>query len=172
MDSFLCVRPTGQPLNALADEHAKKELERFGNIFAKYFRGDVRVKDDTAVTPADIANNNLVLFGDPGSNKLIARIIAKLPIRWTKESIVVGDKTYPAGEHVPVLIYPNPLNPARYVVINSGQTADFRDYRGEYVMPRFGDYAVLKITKQPPGDLSSEVVESGLFDEAWKLPAR
>jgi len=171
MDSFLCVRPTGQPLNPVADEQAKKELDRFGNIFAKYFRGDARIKDDSAVTPADIANNNIVLFGDPGSNKLIARIIAKLPIHWTKESIVVGDHTYPAADHVPALIYPNPLNPNRYVVINSGHTADPRDYRGEYILPRLGDYAVLKINRQPSGNISTEVVESGLFDEAWKLPA-
>jgi len=163
MESFLCVRPTGQALNAVADEHARKELERFGNLFAKFFRGEVRVKDDAAVTPADIANNNLVLFGDPGSNKLIARIAAKLPIRWTKESIVVGERSFNAADHVPALIYPNPLNARRYVVINTGHTGEDRDYRGDYLLPRFGDYAILKIGK------SAEVVESGLFDEAWKL---
>jgi hypothetical protein len=163
MESFLCVRPTGQPLNAVADEHARKELERFGNLFAKFFRGEVRIKDDSAVTTADITNNNLVLFGDPGSNKLIARIAAKLPIRWTKESIVVGERSFSAVDHVAALIYPNPLNPRRYVVINTGHTAEDRDYRGDYLLPRFGDYAILKVGK------SAEVVESGLFDESWKL---
>ena len=163
MESFLCVRPTGQALNAAADEYARKELDRFGNLFAKFFRGEVRVKDDSAVTPADIANNNLVLFGDPGSNKLIARIAARLPIRWTKDSILVGERSFSAADHVPALIYPNPLNSRRYVVINTGHTAEDRDYRGDYLLPRFGDYAILKVGK------STEVAESGLFDEAWKL---
>src|SRR5439155_12273346 len=154
MDAFLCVRPTEKPFNAIADDYARKELDRFGNLFAKFFRGDARIKDDAAVTASDIANNNLILFGDPGSNKLIARIIARLPIRWSKENIVVGDKTFAASEHVAALIYPNPLNPRRYVVLNTGHTAEDRDYRTDYLLPRFGDYAVLKAA-------TGEIVESG-----------
>ncbi len=34
----------------------------------KQFRGDAPVKDDTEITDADIANSNLVLWGDPMSN--------------------------------------------------------------------------------------------------------
>ena len=56
------------------------------------------------------------------------------------------------------------------VVAVADYTADARDYRGEYILPRLGDYAVLKVSKQPSGDLTSEVSESGLFDETWKLP--
>lgn len=44
------------------------------------------------------------------------------------------------AEHIPVLIYPNPLNPNRYIVINSGMTAQ---ERGE--MSSIGDYAILKV---------------------------
>jgi len=172
MDSFLCIRPTGTPLNAIADEYGRKEFERFANIFAKYFRGDVRLRDDSAIAPADIANNNIILFGDPGSNRIMTRLIGRLPIKWTKDSIVAGDRTYSAADHVPVLIYPNPLNPRRYVVINSGHTADIRDYKGDYQLPRFGDYAVFKVTKAASGELASEVAETGLFDDAWRLAAR
>src|SRR5262249_33646359 len=110
----------------------------------------------------DIASNNLVLFGDPGSNKLIARVLPKLPIRWNKDSIVVGDKTYSAAGHTLAMIYPNPLNPKRYVVLNSGHTAEDRDYKGDYLLPRLGDYAVLKTS-------TGEIVDSALFDEFWKL---
>jgi hypothetical protein len=162
MDAFLCVRPTGQAWNPAADEHARKELDRFGEFFARFFRGDARAKDDAAVTASDIAGANLVLFGDPGSNRLMARVMAKLPVRWTKESIVIGDKTYSSAEHVLALIYPNPLNPKRYVVLNTGHTAEDRDYKGDYLLPRFGDYAVVKTA-------SGEIVDSGLFDENWKL---
>ena len=48
----------------------------------KQFRGEARVKDDTDVTDADIATSNLVLWGDPVSNKMLAKIADKLPIRW------------------------------------------------------------------------------------------
>ena len=34
------------------------------------------------VTEADIAAHNLILWGDPRSNSLLAKVIAKLPVRW------------------------------------------------------------------------------------------
>jgi hypothetical protein len=164
-DSFLCVAPTGQPYNAVADEQGKRELERFSRMFARDFCGEARTKDDTAVTAEDIANNNLVLFGDPGSNAILARIAGGLPIKWTRDSIVVGVKSYSADDHVPVLIYPNPLNPRRYVVINAGLSAQgFRGPAG------YGDFAVLKVTGQPDGSAATEVADEGVFDESWQLP--
>jgi pimeloyl-ACP methyl ester carboxylesterase len=163
-DAFLCVAPTGQPNNALADAQGKQELDRFTKMFARDFCGEARTEDDTAVTAADIANNNLILFGDPGSNQLLRRIADQLPIRWTKDSIVVGGKTYSAADHVPVLIYPNPLNPRHYVVINAGLSAQgFRGPAG------YGDYAVLKVSRQADGPLATEVADEGVFDESWQL---
>lgn len=164
-DAFLCVAPTGRPNNAVADAHGKQELDRFAKMFARDYCGEARTKDDTAVTADDIANNNLVLFGDPGSNKLLARIVGKLPVKWTKDSIVVGGKTYSAADHVPVLIYPNPLNPRHYVVINSGLPAQSRGSAG------LGDYAVLKVTQQADGHVATETAAEGVFDESWKIPA-
>lgn len=163
-ESFLCVNPTGTPNHAIAGERAKQEQDRFAKMFTREFLGEARAKDDTAITDADIAANNLVLFGDPGSNTLIAKIAARLPINWTKDSIVVGDKTYSAAEHMPVLIYPNPLNPQRYVVINSGLVAA----RGATA---YGDYAILKVSKQADGSIAAETAAEGVFDEAWRLPA-
>ena len=63
-------------------------------------------------------------------------------------------KSVCAASNAPVMIYPNPLNPRRYVVLNTGHTAEDRDYKGDYLLPRFGDYAVLKAA-------SGEIVESG-----------
>ena len=40
--------------------------------------------------------------------------------------MVVGKERYPAATHAPILIYPNPLNPKKYVVLNSGFT--FREF--------------------------------------------
>jgi hypothetical protein len=162
-ESFLCVSPTGQANNAVAAERGKQEQERFAALFARDYCGEARTKDDTGVTAADIANNNLVLFGDPGSNQLLGRIAGELPIKWTRDRIVVGDQTYSAADHVLMLIYPNPLNPKRYVVINTG----LMDSRGA---AGYGDYAVLKITKQANGKPAAGTAAEGLFDESWQLP--
>ena len=85
MDSFLCVRPTGN-----APPAAIQRLTRFQADYAKWLRADLLVKDDEAVTPDDIRDKHLVLFGDPSSNRLIRRVAgraAQTP-RWDAASVV------------------------------------------------------------------------------------
>jgi len=43
------------------------------------FRGDAPVKDDIAITDADISNSNLILWGDPRSNRLFRAHCAQTP---------------------------------------------------------------------------------------------
>jgi hypothetical protein len=167
-DSFLCVTPTGTPNNAIAGERATQELNRFTAMFTRDYCGDARQKADRDITAADIANSNLVLFGDPGSNKFLAKIADQLPIKWTKDSITVGDKTYSAADHVPVLIYPNPLNPKRYIVLNTGLISG----GGGNSVQGYGDFAILEVTRQADGKIADKVAQDGLFDESWKLPAK
>jgi hypothetical protein len=162
MDAFLCVSPTGaSPHPAVAARNARA-LAHFQQVFAKQYRGDARTKPDTDVTDADIADHNLILFGDPASNRLIARIIGQLPITWTGDRLVVDGRNYDPADHVPVLIYPNPLNPRRYVVLNTGLGAPGRG--GD---PEYGDFAVLKVSAA-----GAVAEDGGVFDSAWKLPVR
>jgi len=156
MDSFLCVRPSGK-------HAAFGRLTRFEAEFAKWLRGDLRIADDNAVTAQQIRDHHLVLFGDPQTNVLIKRIAGKLPIRWDKGAIHVGAKTFDARAHLLVMIYPNPLNPDRYVVLNTGHTFGEKEFRGTNALlyPRLGDWAVL--------DGKGEPVAAGLFDDNWRL---
>jgi hypothetical protein len=163
-DSFLCVTPTGQSFNAIADERAKQELARFTTSFTRDYCGDARRKADSAITDDDIANHNLILFGDPGGNRLLARILDRLPLKWTKETITLAGKTYTAADYVPVMIYPNPLNPKRYIVINAGLSAP----RGG---DAYGDYAILKAAPDADGKVALTSVDGGVFDESWKAIA-
>jgi len=168
LDPFLLVRPTGTPWNEAANQHAQRMLAHFDREWAMNYRGHPRIKDDKDVTPADFDKYNVVLFGDPGSNPWIAKILPKLPLQWTKDTITVGDRKFPAAEHLPVLVYPSPLNPGHYVVLNTGLTISDQDYNGDYAMPRFGDIAVLMV-KDPSEP--SEIAWAALFNEAWQLPA-
>ena len=140
LESFLCVRPTGTPHHKLAHEYAVAAMDGFVKDFGRWMHGDPRIKDDSQVTPADISAHHLVLFGDPRSNKLLAQIVDRLPIRWTDKTIAVGKQTYSATDHALVMIYPNPLNPRRYVVINTGHTFHEPEFRGNnaLVYPRPG----------------------------------
>jgi hypothetical protein len=165
LDPFLLVRPTGTPWNKTVNDQAFERLKEFDHLYAMNYRAHPRIKNDTEVTMEDFRKYNVALFGDPGSNKWLAEVAAKLPVGWTKESVTVGDKTFEAAGHLPVLAYPNPLNPSRYVVVNSGLTIAAREYNGDYSMPQLGDYAVLKAG-------TGDVAVAGLFDEQWRLPAK
>jgi pimeloyl-ACP methyl ester carboxylesterase len=167
LDPFLLVRPTGTPWNDEVNRQALRTLARFDRLWARFFRGHPYVKDDKDVTEADLAKYHVVLFGDPGSNRWIAKLIGKLPVKWTKDTVAIGAQSFPASESFPALIYPNPLNPAKYVVLNTGLTIEDRGYNGDYGTPLWGDYAIVKVKA---GAEVPEMLTAGLFDENWKLP--
>jgi predicted esterase len=168
---FLCVRGTGTPWHEATENYARANLERFRDEWAKHLRGDLPIKDDVEVTPQDMSTRHLILFGDPASNSLIVQAMPGLPFTWTKDKIVWGDKEYAAGEHVPVLIYPSPLSPTHYVVLNSGHTFHAADFQGTNALlyPRLGDFAVLKLASDKKDPLAVEVQRAGLFDDFWKV---
>ena len=115
------------------------------------------------------------LFGDPQSNPVIAKVLPKLPITWTKEKLVVNGVEYDSKTHIPVLIYPNPLTQYKtYVVINSGHTFKEADLKGTNALlyPRLGDWAVIKPTPTDKDPAAYEVVAAGLFDENWQFPKK
>ncbi|MBV8882307.1 MAG: prolyl oligopeptidase family serine peptidase, partial [Planctomycetaceae bacterium] len=87
MDSFVMVTPTGKPLNEKVGSWAASEQERAITMWRRFFRGEARVVKDDAVTEAMIAESNLVLWGDPSSNKVLGKIADKLPIQWTAGEI-------------------------------------------------------------------------------------
>jgi pimeloyl-ACP methyl ester carboxylesterase len=169
---FLCVRGTGRAWSPAVQAWADASLKRFAYEWARYFRGDLPVKDDTEVTDADVRGRNLILFGDPGGNAWVRKVLPHLPLRWTKDELVVGGKRYAAAEHAPVLIQPNPLPGAegRYVVLNSGHTFHEKELASlNYLLfPRLGDWAVLKVGGRVPEE---EVVRAGYCDEQWRIPA-
>ena len=166
LEPFLVVRPTGTPWNPEANNQALRILQRFDRQYALAYRGHIRIKDDKDVTAGDFTKYHVVLFGDPGSNRWIAKLNGKLPLQWTKQTVALGGRRFPAAESLPALIYPNPLSPDHYVVINSGLTAAWADWAGDFPTPRYGDFAIFKVRQ---GSDDSEAAYAGLFDESWKL---
>ena len=172
MDSFLMVRPTGTPLNDKAGKWVAAEQAHALDHWRRQYRGDARVLDDTKITDAEIAAHNLVLWGDPASNQVLKRIADKLQIRWDAESVKVGAKSFSAGNNVVVMIYPNPLNPKKYVVLNSGFT--FREY--DYLnnarqISKLPDWAVVDINQPVTARLPGGIAAAGFFGEKWELKA-
>lgn len=82
---------------------------------------------------------------------MIRRVLPKLPLRWPERGNLLA------------MIYPNPLNPKRYVVLNSGHTFHEAELKGTNALlfPRLGDYAIIR-------ESDGAVIKAGLFDSHWK----
>ncbi|HYZ87227.1 MAG TPA: hypothetical protein VE621_22620 [Bryobacteraceae bacterium] len=135
----------------------------FRDLWSKYFRADLpqsRAEDAEAVS----RTHNLIVFGEPATSPLVAKLASKLPIAYTSTSIKVNGATYDTAQHYLALIAPNPLNPARYLVLNSGHTFSIADLRGTNarLYPHLPDWAVIRKS-------DDTVVAAGIFDENWRL---
>ena len=174
MDRFIIVAPSGNGLNPETDAWAKSELDHLVREWRRQFRGDAIVKTDSQISDEDIATSHLIVFGDPSSNAFLKSIHSELPITWSEDeaSLMLGanDKRVDAAHHAPVMIYPNPKNPNRYVVINSGFT--YREYaylNNARQVPKLPDWAIIDIRTPANSLWPGKVVDAGFFDEAWKL---
>jgi hypothetical protein len=174
MDSFIVVLPSGKSEHEAIQSWAASEAEHFIKEWRRQFRGDAVVKRDTEITPEDIASSNLILFGDPASNSVMKSIADKLPIQWNAKEVVVGEKKFDAAHHAPELIYPNPANPQRYVVLNSGFTyREFAYLNNARQVPKLPDWAVIDVRTPADSLWPGKVVDADFFDEQWKLkPAK
>ncbi|MEZ5300050.1 MAG: hypothetical protein R3F11_05190 [Verrucomicrobiales bacterium] len=167
MAPFLCVEPTGEALNPAVGRWVEFELAHFKDRWRALFRGDAPSKKADAVTKTDLQDHNLILWGDPRSNPAIAKILPDLPIEWGSEIKAAG-KSYAAAHHVPILIFPNPLNPERYIVINSGPTfREGHDGTNSQQNPKLPDWAIIDLTEPPSATAPGKIVAADFFGETW-----
>lgn len=132
------------------------------------------VKADAEVTAEDREQHHLVLYGNPQSNRELARVADRLPIRFTAGAIEVGGRRYPGEDTGVAFIYPDPERPDHYLVVFAGTT--WQGTLLSHHLPRYlPDYVVfdrriagrrhLRIFQGRP------VLEGGFFDESWQPPA-
>ncbi len=174
----LFVSPSGKSPNPKVNAWVDHEMQHQRDRWRRLFRGDMPTKKDTEVTADDIARCNLVLWGDSTSNALLSKINAKLPVRWsnnidnndrTSPGIQVGKQSHDAKHHMLAMIYPNPLNPMKYVVLNSGPTfRETHDKSNATQTAKLPDWAVIDLDTPPSGTAPGRIVDAGFFDEQWK----
>ncbi|MBM4036457.1 MAG: hypothetical protein FJ291_32375, partial [Planctomycetes bacterium] len=186
LGSFMLVRGTTSP-DPREREVIRREAEAKARDWERLFNCRPRLKDDTAVTDADIAQHHLVLYGGPAANALAAKVAGKLPIAIERDCIRVGPQAVGGaslprvfrGDDVGVkLCYPNPLNPERYVVLFAGLSPAALDQINNRFGNWFGwgpydnydwfDYGVFDARTISP----ETFLCVGFFDMAWKLDER
>ena len=93
-----------------------------------------------------------------------------LPIGWTDDIVRVGKRRFDAAHHAPVMIFPNPLNTERYVVLNSGFTyREFAYLNNARQVPKLPDWAVVDLRTPPDSLWPGKIVAADFFDESWNL---
>ncbi|MEK0447078.1 MAG: hypothetical protein RLZZ399_2399 [Verrucomicrobiota bacterium] len=172
LERFIVVGPSATPKHPKIAHWVESELQHFVDHWRRQFRGELTVRDAQSLTEDEISSANLILWGDPASNPAIAKIIAKLPLRWNEHTLGIGEKNFDVTSHVPALIYPNPLSPNHYVVINSGFT--YREYHylnNARQGAKLPDWAMLD-TRQPANSITpAKVAAAGFFGERWEVTA-
>ncbi len=189
--SFVCIRGSGKCANPQVQAYTDAAFERFRQEWEIGFRGDLPIMSEREYLEkmtkstrkflqsgeSDLATEpSLILFGDPSSNAVIAKIMEEgldyLPLKWNAKEIACGGQIYSSASHVPVFIYPNLSWPSHYIVINSGHTFHEADLKGTNALlyPRLGDFAILKPAPTVKDPAAAEVVRGGLFDEKWQVP--
>ena len=171
MDAFIIVQPTAEFQSAAVKNWALAEQKHLVEEWRRQFRGDAIVRLDREITDDDIGSSNLVLFGTPQSNQILRRIASALPVRWEGQHFSFGERgtKFNISHHAPILIFPNPLNPEKYVVLNSGFT--YREYaylNNARQVPKLPDWAVVDLRTPPDALWPGEVVDAGFFDEKWE----
>ncbi len=129
---------------------------------------------DVDVSDAMMQSATFVLYGGPGDNAVLERLRDRLPLRVEPGAVTLGTRRFEGNDVGTRFIYPNPVAPTQYVIVQAGATAtaaaagnnlpDFLpDYvvydgaataeRQRLVMPRQGTRAI------------------GFFDDHWLVRA-
>jgi hypothetical protein len=133
----------------------------------------VPLKKDVDVTEADIQKYHLILYGNERSNKIIKQIGPEMPIRFTEDAIIVGDRSYKDYNYGAIFVHPNPLNPAKYVLIYGALSYHgFPDINA--VKASETDYVIFnEMSKMTISNVNAKPVEAGYFDKSdpshWKV---
>jgi len=101
---------------------------------------------------------------------VIARLAARLPITWDANALTVGKQRFDAPGHALAMIYPNPLNPEKYIVLNSALTfREAADRNNANQNPKLPDWAVIDLSKDPDENSPGAIAGAGFFDERWQV---
>jgi hypothetical protein len=167
-EPFIIVQATG------GTRHDQMQAEKIADQIEQAWLDNYYVrclrKTDKEITYRDIASKNLVLTGRLYLNQDIKRICGELPFKLGVDYVKIGDKNLLNYEMLLSAIYPNPLNPKRYVVLVSSNSSSIVDlpapelaHMGSY------DVAVWRFDKSKDFQLLGQ----WYWDKSWRrlIPA-
>ena len=174
---FIVVLPDGKPDGTETDKWVRVETKHFFSRWRSLMRGDAMFRKAGDVTEDDIQNCHLVLWGTPQTNSMLRTLLESKSlsdvVTWNDKVLKIGSQEGPVASSVPVFCYPNPLNPSRYMIVNSGLTfREVHDKTNSLQNPKLPDWAILDIKDPPTSESAGKVIAADFFDSQWKPLAR
>jgi hypothetical protein len=127
------------PAASAYSEEFKKIMQIRGFRFR---RARFNLLPDTSITDSLLADNNLIVLGSVHSNMLFKKLPSDFPLGITGNGFTIFKESYNDSKDVIRLLYQNPFNRNRFIIIASGN--DDREILRHYTLFRNSDFSVTK----------------------------
>jgi dienelactone hydrolase len=151
----------------------QEKAQRFIDAWKDWQKMPPRVFLDSEIGDADMARYSLILIGGPDANRVSAKLAAKLPLRLSADAIRIDGKDFKVRDAAVQMIYPHPLNSARYVWMFAGTSTNGM-YFAEASPLRTYDWDYVIVDGHIPAHKQAATAEqtrvvSGTFDYNWRI---
>jgi pimeloyl-ACP methyl ester carboxylesterase len=102
----------------------QSKTDALARMWEQWQHQSPRIFRDSEISEQDAAHYSLILIGGPDANLVARRFAGKLPIEIAADHVRIGSRSFPARDARIQLIYPNPLNAKRYVLLVASTSAD------------------------------------------------
>jgi hypothetical protein len=164
---FIVIYGTQDPSQLAINRAVAEHATRYNN------RSDISMPifADTEVREEQLTDRGIVLIGNPKSNLITARAVAKLPVTFDDKGLTLGARRFDGAEVGISMINPSPFDPDHYVVLHAGVTGE-GTLSSRHLPEVVPDYLVYdsRIRAGNWGPLldKREVLAGGFFGAKWQ----
>jgi len=155
-----------------------RAAERYLAWWDERFHTRPRIFTDTEITWEDQGEYSLLLFGGPDENAVARAMADDLPLAVSRNLVTLAGHEFPVRDAAVQMIYPNPRNIGRYVVVRAATSAPAMALT-DYVLNDV-DFCIIDGKNADPhragtffdavtGRCSGTPILAGYFDNAWQF---
>jgi hypothetical protein len=105
------------------NEVCRQKAQALVNFWQEWQRQPPRVFKDSELSDADAERYSLILIGGPDTNLIARKLADRLPLNVSGAQIAIDGRAFVVTDTRIQMIYPNPLNAHRYVLVIAATSA-------------------------------------------------